>query len=74
MSIWDTLDYLNTLVDDSDPDIELDQLQHLLQTSEAIRRDGHPDWFCTNWIVTILERYFVYLENLNGLWLGILFR
>ena len=45
MSIWDALDYLNTLVDDSDPDIELDQLQHLLQTSEAIRRDGHPDWF-----------------------------
>ena len=31
MSIWDALDYLNTLVDDSDPDIELDQLQHLLQ-------------------------------------------
>ena len=45
MSIWDALDYLNTLVDDSDPDIELDQLQHLLQTSEAIRKDGHPDWF-----------------------------
>ena len=45
MSPWDALDYLNTLVDDSDPDIELDQLQHLLQTAEAIRQDGHPDWF-----------------------------
>ena len=45
MSIWEALDYLNTLVDDSDPDIELDQLQHLLQTSEAIRQDRHPDWF-----------------------------
>ena len=45
MSIWDAVDFLNTLVDDSDPDIELDQLQHLLQTSEAIRSDGHPDWF-----------------------------
>ncbi len=42
---YEALDYLNTLVDDSDPDIELDQLQHLLQTSEAIRADGHPDWF-----------------------------
>jgi inositol oxygenase len=39
------MEFLNTLVDDSDPDIELDQLQHLLQTSEAIRADGHPDWF-----------------------------
>jgi inositol oxygenase len=45
MSIFEALDYLNTLVDDSDPDIELSQLQHLLQTSEAIRAAGHPDWF-----------------------------
>jgi inositol oxygenase len=45
MSIFDALNFLNTLVDDSDPDIELDQLQHLLQTSEAIRADGHEDWF-----------------------------
>ncbi len=45
MPVWSALEYLNTLVDDSDPDIDLDQLQHLLQTSEAIRADGHPDWF-----------------------------
>lgn len=45
MTIFEALDFLNTLVDDSDPDIELDQLQHLLQTSEAIRADGHEDWF-----------------------------
>ena len=45
MSIWEAVEFLNTLVDDSDPDIDLDQTQHLLQTSEAIRSDGHPDWF-----------------------------
>ena len=45
MTLWDSFEFLNTLVDDSDPDIALDQLQHLLQTSEAIRADGHPDWF-----------------------------
>src|SRR6478609_11694619 len=45
MKVWEAMEYLNTLVDDSDPDIELDQLQHLLQTAEAIRADGHPDWF-----------------------------
>jgi inositol oxygenase len=39
------LEFLNTLVDDSDPDIELSQLDHLLQTSEAIRADGNEDWF-----------------------------
>ena len=45
MSTWDAMEFLNTLVDDSDPDTDLSQLQHLLQTSEAIRADGHPDWF-----------------------------
>jgi len=44
MSVWDAFQFLNQLVDDSDPDTDLDQLQHLLQTSEAIRADGHPDW------------------------------
>jgi inositol oxygenase len=45
MGIWEALDYLNTLVDDSDPDTDLSQIQHNLQASEAIRRDGHPRWF-----------------------------
>ena len=45
MTTWDALDYLNTLVDESDPDVELPQIAHLLQTAEAIRADGHPDWF-----------------------------
>lgn len=44
MPVWDAFDFLNQLVDDSDPDTDLDQFQHLLQTSEAIRKDGHPDW------------------------------
>ncbi len=45
MTPWDALAFLNTLVDDSDPDLDLTQLDHLLQTAEAIRADGHPDWF-----------------------------
>ena len=45
LPVWEAMEFLNTLIDDSDPDIELDQLQHLLQTGEAIRADGHPDWF-----------------------------
>ena len=44
MSIWEALEYLNTLVDESDPDTDLSQIQHCVQTSEAIRRDGHPRW------------------------------
>jgi inositol oxygenase len=45
MTPWAALEFLNTLVDESDPDIELPQISHLLQTAEAIRADGHPDWF-----------------------------
>jgi inositol oxygenase len=45
MGVWEAAEYLNTLIDDSDPDTDLSQLQHLLQTSEHIREDGHPRWF-----------------------------
>src|SRR5262245_8222854 len=45
MGIWEAMEYLNTLVDDSDPDTDLSQLEHLLQTAEQIRADGHPRWF-----------------------------
>jgi inositol oxygenase len=44
MGIWEAMEYLNTLVDDSDPDTDLSQIEHLLQTAEAVRSDGHPRW------------------------------
>jgi inositol oxygenase len=45
MSVWEAMEFLNTLIDDSDPDTDLSQLEHLLQTAEQIRKDGHPRWF-----------------------------
>jgi inositol oxygenase len=45
LTVLEALDFLDTLVDDSDPDISLSQREHLLQTAEAIRADGHEDWF-----------------------------
>ncbi len=51
MSIWEAMEFLNTLVDDSDPDTDLSQLEHLLQTAEQIRRDGHPRWFILTGLV-----------------------
>ncbi|OJA14486.1 hypothetical protein AZE42_06065 [Rhizopogon vesiculosus] len=44
MGIWQAMEMLDTLVDESDPDTSLTQIEHLLQTAEAIRRDGKPDW------------------------------
>lgn len=43
-SIWQAAEFLNALVDESDPDTDLSQTDHLLQTSEAMRRDGQPRW------------------------------
>src|ERR1044072_4545359 len=45
MGIWEAMEYLNTLVDDSDPDTDLSQIEHLMQTAESIRAAGHPRWF-----------------------------
>jgi len=44
MGIWEMMDELNKLVDDSDPDTDLSQIDHNLQTAEAMRRDGAPRW------------------------------
>src|SRR5262245_55390420 len=45
MGIGEAMEYLDTLVDDSDPDADFSQIEHLMMTAEAIRRDGHPRWF-----------------------------
>ncbi|KAH0857085.1 hypothetical protein HID58_085346 [Brassica napus] len=45
MSIWECCELLNNVVDDSDPDLDEPQIQHLLQTAEAIRTDyPKEDW------------------------------
>jgi len=42
MGIWECCELLNEVVDDSDPDLDEPQIQHLLQSAEAIRKD-YPD-------------------------------
>jgi inositol oxygenase len=44
MGIWEAMDRLNTIIDDSDPDTDLSQIEHNFQTAEAIRAAGHPNW------------------------------
>ncbi|XP_019192960.1 PREDICTED: inositol oxygenase 1-like isoform X3 [Ipomoea nil] len=45
MSIWECCELLNDVVDDSDPDLDEPQIEHLLQSAEAIRRDyPNEDW------------------------------
>lgn len=44
MTIEEAFAELENYVDSSDPDLDLPNMLHLLQTAEGIRRAGHPDW------------------------------
>ncbi|KAJ7445537.1 DUF706-domain-containing protein [Mycena galericulata] len=67
MGIWEAMEKLTTLVDDSDPDTDLSQIEHLLQTAEAIRRDGKPDWMQVTGLVHDLGKL-LYLFGSEGQW------
>ena len=59
MGIWAACEHLDAIVDDSDPDTNLTQIEHCLQTAEGIRRDGHPDWFVLAGLVHDLGKVLV---------------
>eukprot|EP00455_Lapot_gusevi_P035324 TRINITY_DN3910_c0_g1_i1.p1 TRINITY_DN3910_c0_g1~~TRINITY_DN3910_c0_g1_i1.p1 ORF type:complete len:298 (+),score=68.65 TRINITY_DN3910_c0_g1_i1:105-998(+) len=44
-SVWEMMEYLNTFVDDSDPDTNLSQIHHAFQAAEAARlKYPEHDW------------------------------
>jgi inositol oxygenase len=51
MSVWQAFDALAEIVDESDPDLELTQLDHALQTAEALRAAGEPRWLVLTGLV-----------------------
>ena len=44
MGVWEAMEKLNTFIDECDPDTQESQMTHLLQTSEALRKDNKPRW------------------------------
>ncbi|GIV35104.1 MAG: hypothetical protein KatS3mg031_2639 [Chitinophagales bacterium] len=44
MTIREALESLHTLVDATDPELQLTNLQHMLQSAEGARLSGQPDW------------------------------
>jgi len=44
MTVWQMLEHLNDVVDESDPDTNFTQMDHALQTAEAARRANQPRW------------------------------
>jgi inositol oxygenase len=62
MTIWEAMEKLNTLIDESDPDTSLSQIEHLLQSAEAIRRDGKPRWMQVTGLIHDLGKLMLFFE------------
>ncbi|KAL5481126.1 hypothetical protein ACEPAI_10067 [Sanghuangporus weigelae] len=67
MGVWQAIELLNTLVDESDPDTSLSQIEHLLQTAEAIRKDGKPEWMQVTGLVHDLGKLLFFFGS-DGQW------
>ncbi|RMD42839.1 hypothetical protein DV735_g2280, partial [Chaetothyriales sp. CBS 134920] len=67
MTVWEAMEKLNTLIDESDPDTDLSQIQHLLQTAEAMRRDGKPRWMQLTGLIHDLGKLLLFF-NAQGQW------
>jgi len=67
LTIWEAILKLNTLIDDSDPDTSLSQIDHLLQSAEAIRRAGKPRWMQLVGLIHDLGKLF-YFFGAQGQW------
>lgn len=67
MTIWQAMEKLNTLIDESDPDTSLSQIEHLLQSAEAIRRDGKPRWFQLTGLIHDLGKL-LFFYGAQGQW------
>ncbi|KAM7183527.1 myo-inositol oxygenase [Naviculisporaceae sp. PSN 640] len=68
LTIWEAIEKLNTLIDDSDPDTQLNQIQHLLQSAEAIRRDGKPRWMQLTGLIHDLGKLMLFFDGCQGQW------
>lgn len=44
MSMWQVIEMLGSMIDESDPDMHLPQCYHSYQTAEALRKEGMPRW------------------------------
>lgn len=67
MTVWEALEKLNTLIDESDPDTSLSQIEHLLQSAEAIRRDGKPRWMQLTGLIHDLGKLLFFFDA-RGQW------
>ncbi|KAI9640915.1 hypothetical protein NHQ30_010756 [Ciborinia camelliae] len=67
MGIWEAMQKLEEFVDNSDPDTSVTQIEHLLQTAEAMRRDGRDEALIVAGLVHDLGKLWM-LHDAAGQW------
>ncbi|KAL2229046.1 UNVERIFIED_CONTAM: Inositol oxygenase 1 [Sesamum indicum] len=66
MSIWECCELLNQVVDKSDPDLDEPQIQHLLQSAEAARKDyPNEDWLHLTCLIHAMHKAGAYTHLMN---------
>jgi inositol oxygenase len=63
MNIWDAMEALDHIIDDSDPDLANAQSLHAFQTAEKIRADGHPRWFILTGLIHDLGKMLILFDE-----------
>jgi inositol oxygenase len=70
MTVWDMLHYLDQVVDESDPDTNLTQIQHAIQTGESARAlypGPEYDWFHLTGLIHDLGKILAVNDKSKGL-------
>jgi len=70
MGVWEALEYLDQIIDDSDPDTNFTQVAHALQTAEDIRKkwpQEEYDWFVLTGLIHDLGKIMAVTDAKRGL-------
>lgn len=62
-TIWDMMKALDTIVDESDPDLQAPQTLHAFQTAERLRKDGHPRWLILTGFIHDLGKVLILFDE-----------
>ncbi len=74
MGIWEALEYLNTLVDESDPDTDLSQIEHCFKPPKRSAAMGIlAGWCWLGWFTTLAKSYACTVSR-SGQWWATPFR
>jgi inositol oxygenase len=63
MTIWQAMEKLDAIVDESDPDLDNAQTVHAFQTAERLRKDGHPRWLILTGFIHDLGKVLILFDE-----------